>query len=215
MHFVSVLCSPLPFCSFSNFTGFSRGIRTFWRMYLITLLYWPQNFAIGSTLSANGPPIGSSHHHMMGGASESVKHESLEQGSSWQSKRILTPCCLFSFAFCCCHYLTEFHFQNKQNIFPVILFCVSSHCMQQILESVNYCHQMGIVHRDLKVGELVSDGQNRSALFSFHFHFLQSDEYPSSTSSFLVSSPQILPSFCRGHFLYSSPLFFHGLISIS
>ena len=28
-----------------------------------------------------------------------------------------------------------------------------SHCMQQILESVNYCHQMSIVHRDLKVGE--------------------------------------------------------------
>lgn len=27
----------------------------------------------------------------------------------------------------------------------------ASHCMQQILESVHYCHQHNIVHRDLKV----------------------------------------------------------------
>lgn len=26
-----------------------------------------------------------------------------------------------------------------------------SNCMQQILESVDYCHQMNVVHRDLKV----------------------------------------------------------------
>ena len=28
----------------------------------------------------------------------------------------------------------------------------ASHCIQQILESVNHCHTGGIVHRDLKVG---------------------------------------------------------------
>lgn len=33
----------------------------------------------------------------------------------------------------------------------VVLCSICSNCMQQIMESVDYCHQMNIIHRDLKV----------------------------------------------------------------
>lgn len=39
----------------------------------------------------------------------------------------------------------------------------ASHCMQQILESVNYCHTMGIVHRDLKPENLLLASKAKNA----------------------------------------------------
>lgn len=50
----------------------------------------------------------------------------------------LSPCCLS--LLCCLLYLLL-----------TLLFCLHSHCIHQILDSVSYTHQHGIVHRDLKV----------------------------------------------------------------
>jgi len=39
----------------------------------------------------------------------------------------------------------------------------ASHCMQQILDSVNYCHQHGVVHRDLKPENLLLASKAKGA----------------------------------------------------
>lgn len=39
----------------------------------------------------------------------------------------------------------------------------ASHCIQQILESVNHCHQNGVVHRDLKPENLLLASKQKGA----------------------------------------------------
>ena len=40
----------------------------------------------------------------------------------------------------------------------------ASHCIQQILESVNHCHSNGVVHRDLKVSK---NKEKKAKLFRY------------------------------------------------
>ena len=59
------------------------------------------------------------------------------------------------FTLCCLRY----------SVYKLRVAYVYSHCMQEVLESLSYCHEMSIVHRDLKVWH-----GTRRALYKYHGH---------------------------------------------
>jgi serine/threonine-protein kinase SIK3 len=71
------------------------------------------------------------------------------------------------------------------------------HVFAQILSAVKYCHTRGVVHRDLKVENLLLDGENQIKLADFGF----SNYYESETS--------LLSTWC-GSPPYAAPELFEG-----
>lgn len=63
---------------------------------------------------------------------------------------------------------------------PLVFAC--SHCIQQILEAVLHCHQMGVVHRDLKVSGITMKARRIQIFFFFFFPLAH---YNTSSSSFI------------------------------
>ena len=90
-----------------------------------------------------------------------------EKSEWWKDHEISTLCFQFHEIF---SYLKLLHFRvTGGELFEDIVArefyseADASHCIQQILESVNHCHQNGVVHRDLKPENLLLASKQKGA----------------------------------------------------
>uniref|UniRef100_A0A4W2CF11 non-specific serine/threonine protein kinase n=1 Tax=Bos indicus x Bos taurus TaxID=30522 RepID=A0A4W2CF11_BOBOX len=80
---------------------------------------------------------------------------------------------------------------------------------RQLVSALQHCHQRGVVHRDLKLGNLLLDANNNAKIsdFSLSNHGKSLKEPPASRMCLMRKAPPLLgnPRICPSHSLWPHP----------